>query len=473
MIIISKIINNFVNYKISFCFIFLFILLHLLYINTPFVNHEWVYRVGSEYFFKNDASLLTKYFENQANPISYSFISSLLYYFLEDDYYIYRLPALFGALILLVSIHRSNNIWLLLITGLNPLIWIYSGRAYSEMLSLGLMILAINIKKNLYLNFVTGLSSIVIKYHALPFLFLHSGITCILQNIRSKSFSLNSYIKSNIAILFGFIIFLIFYYKLFGIFLIPENFSSQHFIKFNFNTWLINFFSYGFYLSGMFFFTLPAFLKLGQLKTKLFLLGLCIILAINNKNSGEMDFGSFQQFLGVEIILLIKIIGFWNFLLCCQAFWKDEDSRIMLLTILGYIVLLSLTRPVNRYLIFVIPFWAILIYKHILLSSILWWVYVSILAGLNVFASVYQVSNATASANMAQWAVQNNVRINLGGILRAHVGDFSHYDPKSNLVVSLEGSHTGKVLHEESVMVFGFPIRSYVLTKTSSSSGLK
>ena len=116
---ISKILNYPRNYWNSFWFIFLFLLLHLFYINTPFVNHEWVYRVGSEYFLKNDVSLLTKYFEHQANPISYAFVSSLLSYFLEaDDYYIYRMPALFGALVLLVSLLRFNNIWLLLIIGL-------------------------------------------------------------------------------------------------------------------------------------------------------------------------------------------------------------------------------------------------------------------------------------------------------------------------------------------------------------------
>ena len=194
-----------------------------------------------------------------------------------------------------------------------------------------------------------------------------------------------------------------------------------------------------------------------------------ILLALTNQNLGEMDFGSFQQFLGNEIILLIKIIGFWNFLLCCQAFWKDEESRILLLTILGYILLLSLTRPANRYLIFVVPFWAILVCQHISLSRMFWGGYVSVLAGLNLFATLYQVSNATASANMADWAIQNDVRINLGGILHSHVGDFSHYDPNSPLVVFLAGAQVGRILHEEPVHVLGFPIRSYVLTDTNSN----
>ena len=373
------------------------------------------------------------------------------------------MPALLGALLLLGSLYRINNIWLLLITGLNPLIWIYSGRAYSEMLSLGLMVFAIYITKNTYLRSGLGLCSAVIKFHSLPFIVLHSGFIYMFQSFRSKKISFNNHFISILILSFGFMIFLLLYLKLFNVWIMPSNFRDTHFNSdiFSFFT---NFFSYGFYLAGMFFLTIPAFINSEQIKIKVFLLVLSTMLAIYNQNLGEMDFGSFQQFLGFEVILLIKIVSFWNFLLCCQAFWKDEESRIMLLTILGYIILLSLTRPVNRYLIFVIPFWAILICKQICLSRLFWWGYISILAVLNLFATLYQVSNATASANMAKWAVQKDVRVNLVGTVRAHVGDFSHYDSNSNLVVSLAGNHTGEILHEESVMVFGLPIRSYVLT---------
>ena len=55
------------------------------------------------------------------------------------------------------------------------------------------------------------------------------------------------------------------------------------------------------------------------------------------------------------------------------------------------------------------------------------------------------------------------------GILYSHVGDFSHYDPNSTLVVSLADTEVGRILHEEPVHVFGFPIRSYVLTDTNSN----
>ena len=132
-------------------------------------------------------------------------------------------------------------------------------------------------------------------------------------------------------------------------------------------------------------------------------------------------------------------------------------------------ILLSLSFPANRYLIFVVPFWAILVCQHISLSRIFWWGYVAVLGGLNLFATLYQVSNASDSSNMADWAIQNDVRINLGGILHSHVGDFSHYDPNSHLVVSLDGDQIGRILHEEHVHVLGFRIRSYVLSDTKSN----
>ena len=132
-------------------------------------------------------------------------------------------------------------------------------------------------------------------------------------------------------------------------------------------------------------------------------------------------------------------------------------------------ILLSLSFPANRYLIFVVPFWALLICQHITLSRMFWWGFVAVLVGLNLFATLYQVSNASASSNMANWAIKNDVRINLGGVLHSHVGDFSHYDPNSHLVVSLAGAQIGRILHEEPVKVMGFPIRSYVLTDTKSN----
>ena len=73
-----------------FGIIFAFFGLHLTYINTPFVNYEWVYRTGSQYFLTHNPALLEQYFSIQVNPLTYSLFSKfrltyfsvfLLYYF--------------------------------------------------------------------------------------------------------------------------------------------------------------------------------------------------------------------------------------------------------------------------------------------------------------------------------------------------------------------------------------------------------
>ena len=455
--------------QVCFLIVFLFFILHLAYIDSYFVNFEWVYRFGSQYFLTKEKFYLERYFDIQANPLTYSYLASLIVKFIGiDQYFIYRIPALFGGTLLLVILSGYKNPWLILIVGLNPLIWIYSGRAYSELLSVGLLVLAFKIRSN-YLDSLIVTFSAMIKFHSLPFLIIYNSLNWIFSNLKKKTINFRKFeLKSIIIQLILFLIFLVFYYKYFEIWIVPDSFKERH-ASINIISLFNNFFSYGFYLSGMFFLTIPAFLKVEQVKMKLLLLVLSGLLGISNKNLGEMDFGSFQQLLGSELILLIKIVGFWNFLLCCRAFWKDEKSRILLLTILGYMILLSLSFPANRYLIFVVPFWALLICQHITLSRMFWWGYVSVLVGLNLFATLYQVSNASASSNMANWAIKNDVRINLGGVLHSHVGDFSHYDPNSHLVVSLAGAQIGRILHEEPVHVMGFPIRSYVLTDTKSN----
>ena len=461
--------NYFSNYWIIVGSILSFTILHISYINTPFVNLEWVYKTGTQYFITGNQDLLKNYFTFQANPITYSFIvSNFINFFDIDTYWVYRGPALFGGILLLIALARKENPWLVIIVALNPLVWIYSGRAYSELLALGLMIFAYEFQYRPIASGSITLLSGIFKFHTFPIILTNLGLKWILVNQKNRfKYFFNNQLLTGSIVLIGALTFFSIYQKLFNVWIVPE--IHHEALGFSLRVLINNFFSYGFYLSGMFFLTIPAFLNTKKFKLKIILLVPSILLGITNQNLGEMDFGSFQQFLGNEIILLIKIIGFWNFLLCCQIFWKDEESRILLLTILGYILLLSLTRPANRYLIFVVPFWAILVCQHISLSRMFWLGYVSVLAGLNLFATLYQVSNATASANMADWAIQNDVRINLGGILHSHVGDFSHYDPNSPLIVSLAGAHFGRILHEEPVHVLGFQIRSYVLTDTNSN----
>ena len=150
-----------------FSIIFAFLGLHLVYINTPFVNYEWAYRKGSQYFLTHNSAILEQYFLSQANPLTYSLFSSIIVNIFGDHFASYRILALLGGTIVLFSLSKYKEPYLLLIVGLNPLIWTYSGRAYSELLSVGIMLLAINFQKRGVLSgFFAGLSA-SIKFHSI------------------------------------------------------------------------------------------------------------------------------------------------------------------------------------------------------------------------------------------------------------------------------------------------------------------
>jgi hypothetical protein len=219
----------------------------------------------------------------------------------------------------------------------------------------------------------------------------------------------------------------------------------------------------------MFFLTIPYLLLNTPWRWQVVVIFVSIPLAILNQNKGEMDFGSFNQLLGEDIILLIKIIGFWNFILCCKIFWNDDKSKVLLLTVLLYMVFLSLTRPAQRYLIFVIPFWAIMICLRLEIHRVVQVGYVLILCGLNLFATLYQIQNARASAEIAAWSQSKDIQIN-SAVIYPHVGIFSHHDPKSKITVTMYPKSNDKILFSRAVKIFNYPLREYFVVQPIDAS---
>ena len=466
---INKIIHLFNNYKIiPFILILLFIFLHILYINTPFVNYEWAYRVGSQAIITSNNNLLTLYFNNQANPITYSFLSSLPLFIFGNHYATYRIFSLVGGTLLLILLVRHRKPFLILIVGLNPLIWIYSGRAYSEMISVGMMMLALETSRNGFFKGILGAFAAVIKYHSIVILGSYWGLRWFNNLIKNKTkaWKDKNFLAGAVSIC-GLIAFFLIYYQEFGIWILPDKFKLM--LPFSYLNATNNFFSYGFYIAGMFFLTIPYLLLNTPWRWQVVGIFVSIPLAILNQNKGEMDFGSFNQLLGDDTILLIKIIGFWNFILCCKIFWNDDKSRILLLTVLLYMVLLSMTRPAQRYLIFVIPFWAIMICLRLEIHRVVQVGYVLIFCGLNLFTTLYQVQNARASSEIVVWSQSKDIQIN-SAVIYPHVGIFSHHDPKSKITVTMNPQPKEKILFSRAVKIFNYPLREYFVVQPIDAS---
>jgi hypothetical protein len=128
-----------------------------------------------------------------------------------------------------------------------------------------------------------------------------------------------------------------------------------------------------------------------------------------------------------------------------------------------------LTRPAQRYLIFVIPFWAIMICLRLEIYRIVQVGYVIILCGLNLFTTLYQVQNARASAEIAAWSQSKDIKINSAEIF-PHVGIFSHHDPKSKITVTMNPKPNDKILFSRAIKILNYPLREYFVIQPIDAS---
>lgn len=461
-------INNHFNKYNSFYLILFFFVIHLSFLNTPFVNYEWIYRMGSQAIVTSNYNLLTLYFNNQANPITYSFLSSLPLILFGDHYATYRILSLIGGTLLLILLTRHKKPFLILIVGLNPLIWIYSGRAFSEMLSVGVMMLALETNRNGVLKGILVTFSSVIKYHSIVVCVSYWFLRWLDNLIKYKSISWqDKNLLAGIISICGLFSFFLIYYQEHGVWIIPDQFKKEY--TFTFLNMISNILSYSFYLGGMFFLTIPFHLRNTTWRWQLVVILMILPLIIFYQSLGEMGFGSFNNVFGPILIFLIKLFGIWNFIFCILHFSKYDESRMMLITVVIYIVILSLTKPAQRYLIFVIPFWAIMICKHFDMEKIFKWGYVGILIAVNFFATIYQINSGTAYEKIAFWVQKNNISFNSKGkgIDPHHFGIYPFHNSASKIYISPSAEPGKELLIKQSVSILGYPVKTYYVLKDS------
>jgi len=125
-----------------------------------------------------------------------------------------------------------------------------------------------------------------------------------------------------------------------------------------------------------------------------------------------------------------------------------------------------MTKPAQRYLIFVIPFWAIMICLRLEIHRVVQVGYVLILCGLNLFATLYQIQNARASSEIAAWSQSKDIQIN-SAVIYPHVGIFSHHDPKSKISVKMNPQPNEKILFSSVVNVFSYPSKRVFYSSTN------
>ena len=190
-----------------------------------------------------------------------------------------------------------------------------------------------------------------------------------------------------------------------------------------------------------------------------------------------MDFSFLSEFLALPIIKIIQVSGFTLFILlfldiskkCFKK--KNELSRFVALAVFPLMLVLSFSRPAQRYLIFIIPFLIIFIVNQYIRKDFISKVLLSIntifcITVILLFSSYHNAQSYSVN-NMQNWIVKN------GYLKTTHPGDlrpfFTHLyindidvNPKNHFVTNDPGDQ--KVIHKEPVSLFGsFKIRTFYL----------
>jgi hypothetical protein len=488
---------------------------HLFYINTPLVNYEWVFFEGVKgIVYENYREGVLSFFTYQANPIGLSICASItnIIFGLPVSYWSIRIPSLLGVILILYSFLSFNSyrngktgilssIWCSLVV-LSPLIWILSGRATADVLPLGLVclsyILCLKAKtKNKYylLSFLVLAIASLVKFHAA---IMGIGIPYIIylnndSKLTKRFFKIVSLYC--IILLSTLIVYFVIIYKYFNILFIADHLKDTVRISFVYSP--IVFLSYSYFvvlLLGPISFLSPIHLW-GKVKSRTYIITIIIGILLSiitirygEIGIGEMSYGMLGSMLNGKMIIAIKVVCSSIFILLILDIFielrkgVDPFLRLLSIIIITYLIVCSLGRPAQRYLIFCLPFlYYFLVFYRLdyrrLVHIIILVVTLIVFSITNITVVLYQVSQASAAENMVKWlSGANLLKKTVPGAIHDHCGHYFIPYQKSlptEYYVSEFKSGGQIVVHEEGVNLFGRRIKTYYCTKGLISSGAR
>ncbi|MFN3533170.1 MAG: ArnT family glycosyltransferase [Candidatus Brocadia sp.] len=390
--------------NILFLFVvFLFIAGHGIYLNTPWVNLEYSFAEATRTILNPNYNIgLEHYWEIEANPLGYSLVTAIIASFLDISFWSVRIPSLLGGIAILFAgwayyrkcKFKQNSLFMLwaLFFSLNPLVWIYSGRATADILPVGLVVLAFLFcycaQDRLWIHFIGGLCfslAALVKFHSV---LLGLGFAYIIftnqngQVIWGLRKGINLLFYSLLpAFVLGIYFFVI--YKQFGIVFIPEK-CKEAMIEGYDKKFISIFLMYSSYLTMML--ILPIFLCIIHLRkawsqknfyifvTITIVFGIISVETLSSFNMGEMGYSNlYDAYLNQKIVSLIRIssfiLAFFFFaeIINAAVREKNEMASFLLCSLVPFLIIISFFKPAQRYLLFCFPF--VTFYLVVILGS--------------------------------------------------------------------------------------------------------
>lgn len=439
------------QYK-PYAIVFGLFLAHLAILALPSVNLEFTFVDAAIYFGSKDVSLLDQYFRFQANTLGVPYLGHLATFILPsfDVLLVLRLLSSLGIILLGIGIinfskflNRPDTINLLLLILLNPLVWIFSGRATADFLPAALGIFAISLlvsdvrtlPKILFASILLGIAAIL-KYHSILLLII---LASFLFNHKTKKFKWNVFLLASSISILMMLTYIFFIRIYFGFWLTPPAFQSRH--QVDASSFINNFFLYIGYLVML---CAPiSFLlnNLNILASKKFALAAVLSLVFfvigfyGFHNHGELNVGPLDIFINRNILngLLVTLsICFFSIFFIAPIDVTRPLIQTTWFSIFLIILALSLTRPAQRYLLFVIPFYVLILPKYLILNKYLIRSSIGLFLLINIFIGYNQwCTGLSAEIIVKKIQEENLLTLSSPGVIEPHVGNqFSHYEIK-------------------------------------------
>ena len=412
--------------KIYIFFIINFII-HIIFINNYPINFEFTFSNFSKFFENYDKSIIDQYFLSQANTIAFPFVAGLISKSLniENGLITTRIISLLSYIFLLLGLINFSkyykfkiNFLIVTLFFLNPLIWVYGYRGTPDLISAslgfyglsGLWNLKFDIKKICY-SFLIAFS-IVLKPHC----FIFGLILCLHYLIQKRNNLFDNYLYLIITIPILIILFFSVNYKLFGFFLYSNNYQEA--LSLNLPNFINNFLSYfGLLFLSVFPISIIYFFDKKILMKIIFYLFIFILGYLFLELYGEMDLGSLTSILGKKnlagIVLCFVVIGFINIRNLIIIEKKKNNKNFvnpLIISIVIYILILSFFRPVQRYLMVILPFLYLLFFMNFkIIFDKKFIIYFMILITVNFVLSLNSILNSKISSKVADYLLLKNI----------------------------------------------------------------
>ena len=488
--------------------------LYIPWLNRGYSNWEWPHVLAGEALaYPVKIELLDAYWSTgQANPLGYPLFNALLQRLVPwtDDPWLWRVPSLIGCGLIVIwgwlvrdefgkNLQSNFFTWVLLLLT-SPMIAVFSTHASSDILPVGLLLISFwflvrfskteNFFQLMSSAALFGLSSIT-RYIA-PY-FAGYVIYVLLKKGSPRKPRL-MYLAVFGLISFAFLIFEIAWkFFKFDIFVSTRLAANgPNFLDIsNWSLVLLKNISFAGVFCGVlpFFLCLQRFkLSLPKLRHTIFAISVFVaaFAATRPITEGELDFG-LGQLISPAFVSIFLFLGFVNFSVFAYFFLnrvekKSEFKVAWFFGLVPYLVLLSASRPTQRYLIYVIPIISFFLLQSLNKVSLALRV-AAVATSFMVFAPVALVGQLFLSAQgnsaekMALWVVENNLIGRTGpGEIFPHAGQ--HFwgveisDMRYEIIAvdpSAEAQVQERILHREPMKVLGRVTRVYLLREVPAA----